>query len=343
MSFGDDRMKRATFSTLIPLILLAGCGSSDGGISPPGDNNPPPPPAGFAITSANGMQVSQVAYQAVITSGDIAGLAGSSGIAANPGGGLAKPGIQEQFAGTLAGILQKVLVGPTVVDCLSGGTVTVTMDVADLNVLLGGMLSVGDTILTEYAMCDEGLGEVINGTIDSEVDAFNGNILVSSYDMTMTMNVTNFQVTTAADVITGNGDATATLNSLAAPYVEASVTGNLMTTDTNSSFNTLSNYSSAQTLDATVSPAPYTMDSSGTLDSSELAGAVTYSTPTLFQGFDTDYPNAGVLLVSSASGSATLTAEMNGVDVTIRIYSSADGTGDPVDTIMTTWAELAGM
>lgn len=335
-------MKRATFSPLIPLILLAGCGSSDGGISGPGDNNPPPP-AGFAITPANGMQVSQVAYQAVVTSGDIAGLAGSSGVAANPGGGLAKPGIQGQFAGTLAEVLQKVPVGPTVVDCLSGGTVTVTMDVDDLNVLLGGMLSVGDTILTEYAMCDEGLGEVIDGTIDSEVDAFSGNILVSSYDMTMTMNVTNFQVTAGTDVVTGNGDATATLNTLAAPYVEASVAGNSMTTDMNSSSSTLSSYSSAQTLDATVSPAPYTMDSSGTLDSSELDGAVTFSTPTLFQGFDTDYPNAGVLLVSSASGSATLTAETNGVDVTIRIYSSTDGTGDVVDTIVTTWAELAAL
>lgn len=336
-------MKRATFSTLIPLILLAGCGSSDGGISGPGNNNPPPPPAGFAITSANGLQVSQAAYQAVITSGDIAGLAGSSGIASSPGGGLAKPGIQQQFAGTLAGILQKVPVGPTVVDCLSGGTVTVTMDVADLNVLLGGMLSVGDTILTEYAMCDEGLGEVIDGTIDSEVNAFNGSILVSSYDMTMTMNVTNFQVTSGADVVTGNGDAIATLNTLAAPYVEASVTGNSMTTDMNSSSSTQSNYASTQTLDATMSPAPYTMVSSATLDSSELSGAVTYSTPTMFQGFDADYPNAGVLLVTSETGSATLTAETNGVDVTIRIYASNDGTGDPVDTIMTTWAALATM
>jgi hypothetical protein len=49
------------------------------------------------------------------------------------------------------------------------------------------------------------------------------------------------------------------------------------------------------------------------------------------------------LLVTSDSGSATLTAEANGVDVTIRIYASNDGTGDPVDTIMTTWAELATM
>jgi len=334
-------MTRATFSTLIPLILLAGCGSSDGGIGDQGNNNPPP--AGFAITTANGAQASQVAYQAALGSGDIAGLAGSTGLTANAGGGLAKPGLQPQLGGTLAGIMQKVPVGPSVTNCLSGGTVTVTMEVDDINVLAAGMLSAGDTILAEYDVCNEGLGEVIHGEIDSEVDAFDGNIFAFAYDMTMTMNMTGFQITTDGDVFTANGDGTATLNTLTPQYVEASVIGNLMTTDTNSGSETLSNYSSAQTLDARVSPAPYTMTASGTVDSSNLAGAVTYSTPTLFQGFDADYPNAGVLLVVSDSGSATLTAETNGVDVTIRIYASNDGTGDPADTIMTTWAELAAM
>jgi len=335
-------MTRATFSTLIPLILLAGCGSSDGGIGGQGNNNNPPP-AGFAITTANGAQVSQVAYQAAIGSGDIAGLAGSTGLTASAGGGLAKPGLQPQLGGTLAGIMQKVPLGPTVSDCPSGGTVTITMEVADITVLAAGALSVGDTILAEYDVCNEGLGEVIHGDINSEVDAFDGNIFAFAYNMTMTMNMTGFQITTDGDVFTANGDGTATLNTLIPQYVEASVSGNLMTTDTNSGTETLSNYSSAQTLDARVSPAPYTMTASGTVDSSNLAGAVTYSTPTLFQGFDADYPTAGVLLVASDSGSATLTAEMNGVDVTIRIYASNDGTGDPADTITTTWAEMAAM
>jgi hypothetical protein len=334
-------MTRATLSTLIPLILLTGCGSSGGGIGGQGNNNPPP--AGFAITTANGAQVSQVAYQAAIGSGDIAGLAGSTDLTANAGGGLAKPGLQPQLGGTLAGIMQKVEVGPIVTACPSGGTVTVTMEVDDIAALTLGMYSAGDTILTEYDVCDEGFGELIDGDIDSAVDAFDGNIFAFAYDMTMTMNLVNFQVTIADDVFTANGDGTATLNTLTPQYVEASVNGNLMTTDTNSGSETLSNYSSAQTLDARVSPAPYTMTASGTVDNSNLAGAVTFSTTTLFQGFNEDDPNAGVLLVSSTSGSATLTAEMNGVDVTIRIYASTDTTGDVVDTIMTTWAELAAM
>lgn len=332
-------MKRATFSTLIPLIFVAGCGSSDGGISGPGDNNNPPPPAGFAITTANGVEVSQVAYAAAVGSGDIAVMAGSTGLTANNGGVFALSPARQKANGAV----QMTPLPPQVITCASGvGTLTVTVDVVDLVAFGNFMLSPGDTILSEYAGCIEVVGETIDGTIDSAVDAFDGSIL-GAFDMTMTMNFTDYQVTTAEDVLTANGDGTATLNTLTPLYVEASVSGNLMTTDTNSGTETLSNYSSAHTLDARVSPAPYTMTASGNIDSSNLAGAVTYSTPTLFQGFDADYPNAGVLLVGSDSGSATLTAETNGLDVTIRIYASTDGTGDPLDTITTTWAELAAM
>jgi hypothetical protein len=333
-------MNRTIPSTMMLFFFLTAC-SGSGGYGGPGD--PPPPPAGLTIDSANGLQVSQVAYQSVITSGNVAGLAGSAGPSANSGGGLAKPTMPQQPGGTLAGILQKVLVGPTVVDCAAGGTVTVTMDIVDIFALAQGVLTATDTILNEYAMCDEGLGEVIDGVIDSEIDAFAGNILANIYDVTMTMTLTDFQVATAEDVVTANGDGTAVLNILAAPYVEASVSGSSMTTDTNGSSETLSNYSSAQTLDAGLIPAPYTMVASGTLNSSQLAGAITYSTPVMFEGFDTDYPNAGELLIAGQDGSARVIAQSNGIDVVIEIYSNTTGTGTPDDTIMTTWAELAAL
>jgi len=334
-------MQRNTLNSLIPLFFLAACSGSDNGLTGPGnDGDPPPPPAGFTIDSANGMEVSQVAYQSVVTSGDFAGLAGS-GLTANSGGGLAKPTMPQHPGGVLARLLEKVPVGPTVVDCAAGGTVTVTMEIADLLLLTQGGLSQGDTILNEYANCNEGFGETVDGDVDSEVDAFAGNILANIYDFTMTLTLTDFQVATATDVITANGDGTATLNTMNAPYVEASVSGNSMTTDTNSSSETLSDYSSVQTLDAGVIPSPYTMDASGTLDSSLLAGAITYSTPVMFQGFDADYPVAGELLIAGEGSSARIIAQANGVDVVIEIYSNETGTGTPDDTINTTWAELA--
>jgi hypothetical protein len=337
-------MKRTTITLILPFFLLAAC-SGDGGYTGPGDDNdpPPPPPAGITITSANGVQVTQVAYQSALSAGDIAGLAGNTGLTGDSGGGLAKPSSAQYFDGTVAGILQKVPFGPTVIDCMAGGTMTVTMDLADLEALLAGALTAGDTILNEYASCDEGFGEVIDGTVDSVVDAFNGNILVNIYDFTMTMDLVNFQVATAEDVITVNGDSTAVLNSLAAPYVETSVSGSLITTDTNSSTETLTSYSSAQTLDAGLSPAPYTLNASGTLDSSQLTGAITYSTPVMLEGEDANYPHAGEFLIVGDSSSARLIAQANAVDVVIEIYSNTTGTGTPDDTIMTTWAELAGM
>jgi len=332
-------MKRATFSTLIPLILLAGCGSSDGGISPPGDDNNPPPPAGFAITAANGQQVSQVAYQAVLSSGDIAGMAGSTGLTANNGGVFALSPAQQKANGTV----QMTPLPPQVITCASGvGTLTVTVDVVDLVAFGNFMLSPGDTILSEYAGCIEVVGETIDGTIDSAVDAFEGSIL-GAYDMTMAMNFSDFQVTTAEDVFTVNGDGTATLNTLTPLYVEASVSGNSMTTDSNSATETLTAFSSAQTFDARVSPSPYTITGAGTLDSSRLSGAVSYSTETTFTGVDLDYPTGGAMLVVGDGSSARLIAEMNGIDVTIQIYSNTTGIGTPDDTITTTWAELAAM
>ena len=114
-----------------------------------------------------------------------------------------------------------------------------------------------------------------------------------------------------------------------------------MTTDTSNFSDTLSNYASAQTFDGRVSPSPYTLNASGTLDSSRLSGVIRYTTPVTFEGFDANYPQTGELLITGENSSARLIAAANGVDVTIEIDSDGDGTVD--DTIMTTWTELTGI
>jgi len=326
-------MKRASISLLIPLILVTACGGGSSTV-----NNPAvPPPTGFVITPSNGMQVAGVAYGSVVSSGDVAGLVGNTGLTAGGSGGLAKPALNSPSGRTLISVVQQIPFGPLTLDCAAAGTFTVSGELEN-----PATFTAGDTIVAEYANCDDGLGEVLDGTLNFVVDAFTGDIFTGVYDMTMTMDLVDFQATTDADVVMANGDGTATLNTLAAPYVEASVSGNAMTTDTNSGSETLTTYSSAQTLDAGLDPAPYTMVASGTLDSSQLPGAIDYSTPTMFQGFDSDYPHIGELLVSGDSSSIRLIAVDN-VDVLIEVYSNAAGTGTPDDTISTTWAELAAL
>ena len=168
---------------------------------------------------------------------------------------------------------------------------------------------------------------------------FNGDILSGAYEMTMEMTITNFQVTTATDVILSHGDTTATINTLLAPYVEASVSGGSITISSNTASETLFAYSSGQTFDGRVAPAPYTMSAAGTLDSSQIGGIVDYSTPVTFAGLDTGYPTAGELLVEGLGSSARLVAQANGIDVIIRIDSNNDGDVD--ETIETTWEERA--
>jgi len=161
--------------------------------------------------------------------------------------------------------------------------------------------------------------------------------------MTMTMNLTDFQLDIGSDVLTSNGDATASLDNTVALFVSASVSGTSMTTDANSSSEILTSYSSAQTLDLNLDPTEYTMNASGTLDSSQLDGIVGYSTPVPFLGFNLNNPHVGQLLVTSENGSARLIAQENAIDVVIEIYASNDGLGDPIETINTTWAALAAM
>lgn len=337
-------MTRNITCTLLSLLFLSACGSSgsDSTSNDGGTNDPSLPAAGFTITPTNGLDVAKVAYQSAVTSGNVASLAGS-GVTGDGSSGLSKPSAPTRYGSTLTTLMQKVPLPPATTNCAVDGTVTVTMSVADIILLSGGVLSAGDTILADYDMCDEGLGEVIDGTIDSIVDAFEGNLFTLAYDMTMTMELIDFSATTDTEMLTVNGDGTATLSLLQAPYVEASVSGNSITTVTNTNTESLTDYSSAQTYDGNLIPAPYTMSAAGTLDSSELAGSVTYSTPVTFEGFDTNYPRAGELLVASDGSSVRLIAQDNAVDVIIKIYSNATGTEPADSTINTTWVELAAL
>ena len=327
-------MKRASIPAVISLALLTACG---GGSDSNGNNGNPPPGAAVPITSGNGLLVAQVTYQSASSSGELAGLAASNGLTGSAGGGLFKPDISKPG---IVDSLMQVPIPETVLPCAVSGTLTISGDLADP---ITPTLSTGDTITADYDNCDDGIGEVIDGVIDFEVDAFSGDALSGIYDMTMTMLLGNFQVTTADDVVLANGDGTATLNTLQAPYVEAAVSGRSMLSSNNASTATLTNYSTAQTFDGTVLPSPYTMLTSGTLDSSELSGSVEYSTPVMFEGFDANYPVVGELLIVGEGSSARIIAQANGVDVVVEIYSNTTGTGTPDETIMTTWTELAGL
>jgi hypothetical protein len=332
-------MRFKTICATIPLTLLAACGgsSNDGG-----NAGTPPPPASLAISAGNAAEVSGAAYGAATSSGELTDLSGSAGIMGGGAGSFSKATVNGQVKATVGGLAQQVPIGSGPVDCLVNGTVDISGDIQDPIAVTAGILTPGDTFSVEYVACDDGVGEILDGRIDMVVgDPFTGNISNGAYELTMDIEISNFQVTTATDVITSNGDTSTTLNTLAAPYIEASVGGNSITVDANAGSETLSAYSSEQTFDGRVAPAPYTMAAAGTLDSTQIGGVVDYSTPVTFEGVDTGYPTAGVLLVEGENSAARLVAQANGVDVVIEI--DADGDGVFEDTINTTWEALTSL
>lgn len=324
-------MARSSSAVILISLTLAACGGgSDGTSITPGNPNP----TGVAITSGNAQPVAAASWRSANQSSEFAGLVGNSGVVANDPGNINKSGADSLAANIARVAVQSVPFGPIALPCAVSGSLTVSGDLADP---LAQNLTAGDVINADADNCDDGLGEVLDGLLEMTIDAFTGQLLLASYDMTATMTATNLQATTASDVETLNGVVTVSLNTLQAPFVSASVSGPSMTTDTNAGSDTLTNFESTQTVDAGLQPAPYTLNSSGTLDSSELTDVVSYTTPVTFLGDDVDYPHTGELLVNGLNSSARLIA-LDNVNVRIEIDTNGDNVVDEV--IDTTWAEL---
>jgi hypothetical protein len=314
----------------IPLLCLAlgACGGSGGD----GGGSPPPPSARFAITPSNAAAATGASWQAANSSAGFADLAGTSGVVTTKPGALAKPeGLPSTRA--LGYLLQKIPFGPDTLPCQVSGSITLSGDLADPTTL-----TPGDFINADADNCDDGLGEVVNGLMEMSIDAFSGDFFAGLYELTMALELTDFQVTTAADVQNSNGDVTVTLNTLVAPYVTAAVGGSAMTVDGNTESASLQNYESSQSVDGGLQAAPYTLSALGTLDSSKLPGAVAYSTPVPFEGEGSDYPHTGELFVSGEDSSARLVAIDN---VNVRIDIDLDDDGSVDESIETTWVALS--
>ena len=322
-------MKSSPISLIALSLLVAGCGGGGGSTF----NGAPPVGSTFPITGSNAVAVTQLSWEAAVASGGLADLGGAAGLSGSAPNGSAIADRAAPSEGLLLDVVTMVPFGPDTFPCEGGtGTYTLSGDISGL-----GTLAPGDTFQIVYELCDEGFGEVIDGTINLTVRDFSGDLLLGTYLLSMDAVVSSLSVASASDTIVGNGDATITLDTTETPYIEASVTGSVLTQDSLSSSETLRNYSSAQTFDGNLVPAIYTMTASGTLESSQLPGDVGYSTLTTFQGNEGEYPNTGVLLMNGDNSSARLIA-VDATNVRIEIDNNGDGSLD--ETIELTWAEL---
>lgn len=326
-------MKRLSIPLILATLAMAACTDSDYGAAPPAP--PPPPPSNFAITSGNAMTVASATWSAANGSADLADLFDKSAgsVASNPGN-LNKAGDIATAPGVGAGTVQGVPIPSTVIDCQVAGTVTISGSIADP---ITPTLTSGDYFVSDYSNCDEGTGEMLNGLVRMTVDAFSGDQASGVYSLTATFDLTNLQVNSDVDVITSNGSVTVAFDSTVQDVVTASISGVWLTVDSNIGSTTLSEFQTVYAADASGQPPTFTLNTSGTLDSSALPGTVAYSTPVDLQGIDADFPSSGEFLITALDSSLRIIA-LDNVNVRIEIDSNGDGVVD--ETIDTTWALL---
>jgi len=326
-------MKHANL-LLAPALLIAAACSGDNSF-----NNPPanqPPPAGnspMVVTADNSKPAARVAYRSTMESNSTGGFVGDTGIAGSTGG-FQKPGVESSFSGVLTRAMQKVPLGPDTYDCGVSGTQTISGELASL---FG--LTPGDRINVDAADCDDGLGEVVNGRIEMTITAFSGDLVAGLYLLEIDVMLIDFEVATATDTVLTNGDSSVSMDTTGLPIVVMSISGNMLTSQSLGSTETLSNFSSAQTVDTSVVPEPYTLTASGTVDSTQLSGVISYSTPVTFQGAGAAYPYAGEMLITGANNATIRLIALD--EINVRIETDVDGDGVVDATEDTTWADIA--
>ena len=327
-------MKRTFFVPITAFLLLSACAEDGGGGGAPVVSPDPT----LEITSNNALQVSTIAFEAAFGSQQLDSAGGGFFF------GSSAPGLISKIGGPGNSVSQ-VPIPRTTIPCAVSGTQTFSGDIADP---LTPTLTAGDFFQYEYSACDDGLGEIKNGIARTDIDAFSGDLLSELFSITMTFTLTNLQVSTfvnqsptATVVSTSNGSVTISMDGLNFPFMSITISGDSMVVDTLASSESLTNFVSAFTQDGNFFPSPYTMTLSGTLDSTQLAGIIRYSTPIMFEGLgDGGNPSSGEFLIEGLGSSLRLIA-VNNVDVRIEIDLGADGTVDA--TINTTWAALEGV
>lgn len=329
-------MFRAFLVTLSSIFLMSACGGGSSYSPAPPASPPPPPgdPTGLVVTTANAKPAARVAYGSTLQSMETGGLVGDSGIAGSSNGGFQKPGGQSGPSGALSRILQKIPLGPDTYPCGVSGTQTISGELASL---FG--LTTGDTINVDAVDCDDGLGEVINGRMEMTVVTYTSDPVLGLLLLEMDVMLIDFEVVTATDTILSNGDSLVSMDMTGNPLIAVGIGGNSMTVTSNAGTDVMTNFDTSQTVDASVQPEPYTLSSFGTVDSSQLTGIISFTTPVTFQGAGAGYPFAGELLITGADGGTIRLIALDATNVRIETDTNGDGTVD--DTEDTTWDDVA--
>ena len=309
---------------LATAVALAGCGGGGGSAVPVVSSTPD-----ITIDVGNGVAVTGAAFGAAFETSELGGLVADDSVAS------AAPARMSRLADRMSAKTQLsvVPVGPVTEACLVAGSTTLSGELA--NPLT---FTAGDRITVAFMNCDDGDGQVVDGTLEFVVDSFSGDVALGTFDLTVTLTLTSFQVMEGGESTLANGSASVRIDTTQFPLSRVVVSGDSLQVTSGADSAEQTDFDTVLTEDGGQLPIPVTLQASGNLDSSEIGGFISYSTAVTFQGFAGEYPYAGEFLVDGAGGSSARLIALDNQNVRIEIDSDGDGVVD--DVIDTTWQEL---
>ena len=313
---------------IVTTIASGGGGGGSGGtIVPPSGGGPT-----LALTAANAPAVSSTAIIAIGMAFDIGDFTGSGlpiQAGAMPPGSSAPKGTGN-FQIELA-----VAEASDISNCINGGTVDMTVTLADPNTL-----TVGDRVITVFDNCDDNEGFVISGTIDLTVSSYQGDLLTDVFLLGFDVTLSNLVIEDAVESVTTNASFTLTLDNLDFPVLGLNLAGSQLQISANGEVIALTNFDHDLKVDLGVFPETVVALASGTLEIQSLGGTIDYATLVAVEAAGDLDPHKGEILITGADGSTIRILVVDTSNVTLEIDANGDGVVD--EYVYTNWSALNG-
>jgi len=316
--------------------IVAGCG---GGGGDSGSAAAPAPTASANITSQNAVQIAGASTDAALSSGEFdefvdLGLFGAPATATVvQSGGDASVSLARKTA-RLQAETAEVSVGPETTECDMGGFMTISATIADSETL-----SAGDTFSLSYMDCDYGDGMVANGSIAFTVTAFDGDLLGEQFELGFSLDIDSLELADSTEDTMIDGDLSMSM-SVVGTTSSVTVSADSLDLSNGTDSFSLSQFSTTATIDSSMFPTSYSLQTSGYLMSSEFDGEVHFSTSTALQGSGEGNPVGGEFVITGADDATVTVIPMDEQNVRVELDLDGDDAVDEDGVIDVSWPEF---
>jgi hypothetical protein len=320
----------------VTAVIVVGCG---GGSDSSGGSTTTST-ASADITAQNAVEIAGATTDAALASAEFdeivdLGLFGSPATAtvvlsgSNASVNLAKKTAQLQATTAAASVEETT-------ECPMGGFMTISAEIQEPETL-----STGDSFSLSYMDCDYGEGMVANGSIGFTVSSFSGELGGEQFELGFDLDIDNLQLVELVEDTAIDGDMSMVL-SVDATTSTVTISGSSLSLSSGTDSFSLSQYSTSATVDSSMFPTSYTLQSSGFLMSSHFDGEVRFSTSIELQGSGEGNPVDGEFTITGAEGATVTVIPMDEQMVRVELDLDGDDAVDEDGVIDMSWQEFLG-